>query len=153
MTDATQLTLDLDEGRSRRDAGLALKERGLDSVEAHSKAWLEEARQVAEFLYHERGSVTVDWVLQYCPRPAYVHPNATGAIFRDPKRWRRLEPDVQSSQPNAHARRIGVWALKDGLERGAGTSKVTALKSAKGNPTGGGLACTRAPANSEENNR
>ena len=143
MTNAAQLALDLDEGRSRRDAGLA-------SVEEHY-SWVQRAREFAVNWAWDYGTVDTDIIQLNMPRPAGVHPNAVGSILRPPlfvKVGRR-----QSGRPTAHAREITVWALNEELERGAGTSKVTALKSAKGNPTGGGLAHTRAPANAEENNR
>lgn len=77
-----------------------------------TKDWLEEARDEAEKICHERGIVTVEDVLKVCPRPTYVHRNVTGAIFS-----RQRFTDIgwrPSERPAMNGRRVFIWKLKEG---------------------------------------
>ena len=89
-------------GEQLRDAGVA-------KVYKNHSAWVDKARSTAKAIAAWRGSVSIDEVLEACPRPESVHPNATGSIFRE-KCWKRVGY-TQSKSPAAHARVVGVYEL------------------------------------------
>jgi len=92
-----------------------LKERGQDIIESYpNDRWVTQARSVAEMLAVRNGEVTIDEVLKHCPRPADVHPNACGSIFRG-KKWRQVGVK-QSEQVSRHAGIIRIWALRSAQE-------------------------------------
>lgn len=99
----TQLALDLDAGR-------ALRDEGIERVEARGAEWLAEARRVAIWHIGVFGSVTADDVRERLPLPVDLHPNTWGSLFLD----RRFVPvgDAQARHPEGHARRVRVWALR-----------------------------------------
>lgn len=74
--------------------------------------WLEEARDEAEKLCHKHGFVTIEDVLKVCPRPNYVHRNATGNMFHD----QRFIKDgwKPSGRPAMNGRQVFIWKLKEG---------------------------------------
>lgn len=89
--------------------GAQLRDAGVAKVKKNNEAWVEKARSTAKALAAWKGSVSIDDVLEACPRPESVHPNATGAIFRE-RCWKRIGY-TQSKNPSAHARVIGIFEL------------------------------------------
>lgn len=73
--------------------------------------WLEEARDTAEKLLATRRTVTIEDVLEVCPRPKYLHRNVTGSVFQD----KRFKPEgfIQSRRTVSHGRIVRTWTLKD----------------------------------------
>jgi len=71
--------------------------------------WIAQAREFAVLYASKHGEVTSDDVLKYCPRPADIPPNATGAVFRT--KQLRLVGYRQSSKVTSHARRIGIYEV------------------------------------------
>jgi len=45
--------------------------------------WLEKARHTAKKLLAGRYSITIEDVLEICPRPDYLHRNTIGKVFND----------------------------------------------------------------------
>lgn len=95
-------TLDLFEGIRLRDIGVG-------KVYLNNFEWVDEARKTAKELAVKQGIVSIDEVLSICPRPENVHPNSTGAIFRE-KIWVKVG-FKQSEKPSAHARVVGIYKL------------------------------------------
>jgi hypothetical protein len=91
-------------------AGVQLRDVGVQKVYDHNKAWVDKARSTAKALAVLNGSVSIDDVLAMCKRPEAVHPNATGAIFRE-NIWEKIGYK-QSANPSAHARVVGIYKLK-----------------------------------------
>ena len=89
--------------------GAQLRDAGVAKVKKNNEAWVAKARSTAKALAAWRGSVSIDDVLEACPRPESVNPNATGAVFRE-KCWKRIGY-TPSKAPAAHARVIGVYEL------------------------------------------
>lgn len=92
-------------------SGLWLKDKGMQRVYGNNFEWVDQARIVAKNLATQYGSVSIDEVLEHCPRPAHIHPNATGTVFRE-KCWMKIGYK-QSTISSAHARAIGVFRLKE----------------------------------------
>lgn len=90
------------EGTRRRDAGVA-------QVEANNSDWVQQARNTALMLAAQNGEVTSDEVQKLCPRPAHIHPNATGSIFKD-KRFRFIG-HTPTKRIDGHARTIKIWGI------------------------------------------
>ena len=71
--------------------------------------WLEETRAVARKLLKRKFSITIEDVLEKCPRPQYVHPNTTGRVF--------LGTDFKaigwqpSMRPSMNGRQVRRWTL------------------------------------------
>ena len=95
-------TLDLFEGMRLRDVGIG-------RVYLNNFDWVDEARKIAKELAAKNGSVSIDEVLSACPRPAQVHPNATGSVFKE-KIWAKVGYKP-SEKPSAHARVVGIYKL------------------------------------------
>lgn len=55
----------------------------LDLFQKSREQWLEEARVAARKLLGLRDSVTIEDVLELCPRPTYLHRNTTGKVFNE----------------------------------------------------------------------
>lgn len=89
--------------------GVQLRDEGIKKVKKNNEAWVEKARSTAKSLAIWKGCVSIDDVLEACPRPASVNPNATGAVFRE-KCWKKIGY-TQSKNPSAHARVIGLYEL------------------------------------------
>ncbi len=87
-----------------------LRDRGIELVYENSAHWVDIARATAKSLAMKNGSVSADEVLNACPRPGDIHPNATGAIFREPC-WIKIGYK-KSTVATAHARVIGIYRLK-----------------------------------------
>jgi hypothetical protein len=92
-------------------AGVHLRDVGVQKVYDHNRAWVDKARSTAKALAVLHGSVSIDDVLSMCNRPEAVHPNATGAIFRE-NIWEKIGYK-QSEKPSAHARVVGIYKLKE----------------------------------------
>lgn len=93
--------------------GIALRDIGVGKVYGNNHEWVDMARSAAKAIAKERGSVSVDEVLEACPRPKHIHPNATGTIFREPC-WAKVGYRP-SATPSAHARVVGVYKLKGSM--------------------------------------
>jgi hypothetical protein len=95
-------TLDLFEGLRRQEVGVA-------QVYLNNFDWVDKARVVAKSLAVKHGAISIDDVLSAFPRPPSVHPNATGAIFKE-KIWVKVGYKP-SEKPSARARIVGVYKL------------------------------------------
>lgn len=102
MTDLFSLA----ESRRKRDLGMSQA-----AAPSNASEWLHKCRQHAQILIIMNGEVSSDQVLQWCPRPSDVHPNATGSIFRD-KRF-KIVGYKTSSKVSARARRIAIYQLNE----------------------------------------
>lgn len=91
---------------------LAMPTRTMQDVfRSEREAWLEDARAVAHRMIEERGApVTIEDVLQECPKPSYIHRNAVGAVFRSPAfkavGW------APSRRTAMNGRYVRKWSLK-----------------------------------------
>lgn len=92
-------------------SGIWLRDTGVAQVYENNADWVDQARAFAKQLAKVNGSVSIDEVLIACPRPTEVHPNATGAVFRE-NCWMKIGYK-QSTISSAHARVIGVFRLKE----------------------------------------
>jgi len=74
------------------------------------QAWLENARTTARKLLKRRRTITIEDVLERCPRPEYIHPNTTGKVFLDSEfkavGWRK------SVRPLMNGRQVRLWMLR-----------------------------------------
>ena len=99
------LQLDLYKARRRRD-------RGISRVSGKNMEIIETLRSVAVSLIKLKGQVTMDdlraWYSASGGREP-THPNAFGAVFKDPK-FKRIA-FTPSKQVQGHGRIIGVWGL------------------------------------------
>lgn len=80
-----------------------------DLFKREREAWLDKARSTARKLLRYRRRITVEDVLEQCPRPQYVHQNTTGMIFRDNDfkavGW---QPSRRTAM---NGRQVRVWSL------------------------------------------
>ena len=97
-----QTTLDITEGRRRRDEGKK-------KVAAKNVAFLTMARQFAKRYSIEHGSVTIDHVRKWAEESGIepTHHNALGSVFRC-NDWVAISV-VQSSQVQRHAGLVRLW--------------------------------------------
>lgn len=91
-------------GRSLRDTQLAL-------FQARDTAFLETCRAVAVEVIKRKGSVSINDIRARLMLPPGTHPSVLGAVFRD-KRFKVIGI-VEASHPEAHARMIRVYTLKE----------------------------------------
>ena len=100
-----QLSLEL--GRAGRDAALGLLERTRAD-------WLGAARTYAVSIArnNRKRFVCADDIHYVCPIPEGIDPRVMGAVFKIPE----LVPDgyVQTKRPEAHARPIRRFVLREG---------------------------------------
>ncbi len=82
-----------------------------DLFKKQKQAWLESARSTAKKLLRNRLSITVEDVLERCPRPSYIHRNTTGMIFHD-KDFKAVGW-MSSRRPAMNGRPVRVWRLAE----------------------------------------
>lgn len=76
------------------------------------ESWLDNARHTARKIIANRGTCTIEDVLEQCPRPSYLHRNTTGQVFKSPE---FVPVGFASSRRNiSNGRAIRVWRLKPG---------------------------------------
>lgn len=81
----------------------------LDLFAQSKEQWLAEARQTARELLRTREEITIEDILEKCPRPAYIHRNSTGSVF--------LHKDfvvvgfTRAKKHSSNGRIICVWGL------------------------------------------
>lgn len=80
-----------------------------DLFKREREAWLQDCRATARKLLQRKSEITINDVLAECPRPTYIHENATGSVFKDNDF--RLVRYTKSHSRTAHRRVIGVWGL------------------------------------------
>lgn len=80
-----------------------------DLFKSERETWLQDCRATARKLLQRKSEITINDVLAECPRPSYLNPNTTGAVFMDNDF--RLVRYTRSTKRSAHARVIGVWGL------------------------------------------
>ena len=103
---------DLFQAADERAMGIYLRDRGIAKVSNYPHdGWVQKAKDIAVMLAAKNGTVTSDELQNIFPRPQDVPPNAVGAVFRD-KRLVYIGSD-QSERATAHARRIGVYMLRN----------------------------------------
>ena len=96
---------DLKEGRRRKDEAM-------DAFEQSGREWLGRSRMAALTIYRHHGNVTTDDVLAIVGKPpAGLHHNIIGAIFSG-STW-EIVGYTKTQRPEGHARRIGIWRLKE----------------------------------------
>jgi hypothetical protein len=105
MTQQTDI-FDYLESVRLRDLGINSAANGYNASE-----WVSKARTVALHLAATRGEVSIEDVLRVTPRPPEVSVNATGAVMRHKRLI--LSGYTQSAKTSSHARRIGLYRLKD----------------------------------------
>jgi hypothetical protein len=96
--------------------GRALRDGQLDLFDLRDAAFLSRCREVAAVLARAHGSVSINDVRAVLPPPPGVSPSVFGAVFRD----RRFTPIgyTQATHPQAHARAVRTYALKQGEKNG-----------------------------------
>lgn len=84
-----------------------------DLFKAQRHEWLEECRTEARRLLTARPGreITVEDVLELCPRPTYIHRNSIGGIFRDDDF--RSSGWTQARKASSNKRWIMKWRLSD----------------------------------------
>jgi len=94
----------IQKGRDLRDNQLAL-------FAVRDAEFLRRCRELAVLLAKQDGQVSINEVRSYLVPPDGVSPSVFGAVFRD----RRFKPVgyTQATHPEAHARAIRVYALKE----------------------------------------
>lgn len=82
-----------------------------DLFRKQREEWLDKARQTAKRLLAVHSSVTIEDVLEHCPRPTYIHRNITGNVFRD----EAFVPFgfAHSRRRASHGRIIRRWVLAE----------------------------------------
>ncbi len=95
------------------EAQLALALHRVEYASLAREEWLTAARQVAEEIAQRSGTVTSDEVRLALPVPDGWDPRILGAVFRHGTKWKRAGI-ARTTQSQAHARPITVWALKGG---------------------------------------
>lgn len=71
--------------------------------------WLDECRAEARKLLTYRDEITIEDVLDKCPRPKYLHPNTTGNVFKHPD-FKKTRVGY-SRRAVSHGRLIYYWTL------------------------------------------
>jgi hypothetical protein len=96
------------------ELGQALRDEGMDLVQSHNAAWTARALDELGTLAHTRPLLSADTLRDRMAllddQPA--HHNAYGAVFATAARMGMLERTdrtVESTRPDAHARRLTVW--------------------------------------------
>ncbi len=84
-----------------------------DLFSKEKQAWLDECRAAARRLLTTREEITVEDVLEICPRPTYIHRNTTGQIFNHKDfQFARF---TKSRRHISKGRWIMRWKLDDSL--------------------------------------
>lgn len=91
--------------------GQQLKDRQLDIFEQRDHQFLERCRSLAVMICRERGTVSINDIRQFIDVPPGVHPSVLGAVFRT-KQFKKVGL-VEASHPQAHARIVRVYQLKE----------------------------------------
>jgi hypothetical protein len=91
--------------------GQQLKDRQLDIFEQRDHQFLERCRSLAVMICRERGTVSINDIRQFIEVPPGVHPSVLGAVFRT-KQLKKVGM-VEASHPQAHARIVRVYQLKE----------------------------------------
>ena len=90
--------------------GQELKRVGVGTVAARNEDWLEAVRREARRISTWKGHVTADDIRSWASQtgfPIPTHPNAWGAVFREPG-WKPVAWKI-AKRPAAHGRAIRVW--------------------------------------------
>ena len=83
---------------------------GLDLFAPTKELWLNAARDTAHKLLKTKAYVTIEDVIDVCPRPIEIHRNTTGAVFKtDDFTFYGWE---QSRRTQSRGRWIMQWQLK-----------------------------------------
>lgn len=99
------IQFDLIESLRLKDCGITASENGYGAYD-----WVLAARGAAFYLAAADGSVTINDVLRFCPKPPHVSSNAIGSVMRD-KRFKCIGYQP-TSKISGHGRIIKIWALK-----------------------------------------
>lgn len=93
-----------------------------DLFKGAKQAWLEKCRDEARKQLRYKLTITSEDVTAVCPRPKYLHPNATGGIFHDVD----FEPVgyALARRTSSHRRLIRRWALKNAVPQRSKPVKV-----------------------------
>lgn len=92
-----------------------LRDLGLAKVSSFpNDTWVQRARAIAIMFAAKNGEVTINDVLKMLPRPESVHPNACGAVMKCKELV--LTSYTKSDKVSSHARRIGVYSLRDDVQ-------------------------------------
>lgn len=82
-----------------------------DLFRKSKQEWLDEARAAARRLLMSRYSITIEDVLEVCPRPTYLHRNTTGSVFNDndftPVSY------APSRRTVSHGRTVRTWTFHE----------------------------------------
>lgn len=94
----------ISKARALRDSQLAL-------FAVRDAEFLGRCRELAVLLAKQDGQVSINEIRNYLVPPDGVSPSVFGAVFKD----RRFRPVgyTQATHPEAHARAIRVYALKE----------------------------------------
>lgn len=99
------------------------KQLGLDLVETNNPSFLETIRSIARIMIRKQGPITNDQLREWyddnskkmcLPEP--TSPNVWGGVFRA-KEFIFIE-HVKSKQVQGHGNRIGLWGLRESVNRG-----------------------------------
>lgn len=82
-----------------------------DLFKTERENWIDNCRKSARDLLETKMNITINDVLKENPRPKYIHPNATGTIFKHEDF--KLIGYTKSTAKLANRRAVGVWRLAD----------------------------------------
>lgn len=74
--------------------------------------WLTEARDAARKLLKSRQTITIEDVLEVCPKPAYLHRNTIGSVLRHTDF--KVVGYTLAKKPSSNSRLIRLWGLRNG---------------------------------------
>jgi hypothetical protein len=80
--------------------------------EQAKRDWIDNARSLAKKLLKRRSTITIEDVLERLPRPRELHPNITGAVFREGQDF-HLVGYKKARHASANHRAIGVWSAAE----------------------------------------
>jgi hypothetical protein len=91
--------------------GRELQREAKTRMASRNQAWLDEARATMVLVVREKGFCSSDDCWERCPPPKEAHPSLMGCLFDSPLFVRT--GDMHSKRPQARARRISTYELKE----------------------------------------
>jgi hypothetical protein len=82
-----------------------------DLFQKERQAWLLDCQAAARKLLRTRLDITIEDVLEVCPRPSYIHKNTTGSVFRHDDFV--AFAFAKARKPSSHSRYVMRWRLSD----------------------------------------
>ena len=96
--------------------GRALRDNQLDLFELRDAEFLERCRALAVQIARHKGTVSINDIRDLVSAPPGVSPSVFGAVFKG-RQW-QVVGITQATHPQAHARLIRIYAIKQGEKNG-----------------------------------